>query len=199
MNRRLALIKSCLCLCVSVRLCLSVIDSTIWLIGRINKYWYFLSGNLEFGLEKSWKNHGTFFWNFCGNPEASLHQKYANNNKCMFIIDILALWKKKKNPAVTKTTPPPEDNHSYWNTMTGTNSSIDRLILQQNVEINSNWCFSYDVFSGMKSSTTWNGNAIAQSPRKMSWVQRCFKYQWYAIFNGLSNDHRCNSSFIHHL
>ena len=28
--------------------------------------------------------------------------------------------------------------------------------------------FSYDVFSGMKSSTTWNGNAIAQSPRKKS-------------------------------
>ena len=83
--------------------------------------------------------------------------------------------------------------------MTGTNSSNDRLILRQNVEINSNWYFSYDVFSGMKSSTTWNGNAIAQSPRKMSWVQRYFKYQWYTIFNGLSNDHRCNSSFAHHL
>ena len=52
--------------------------------------------------------------------------------------------------------------------MTGTNSFNDRLILRRNVEINSNWYFSYDVFSGMKSSTTWNGNAIAQSPRKMS-------------------------------
>ena len=52
--------------------------------------------------------------------------------------------------------------------MTGTNSSNDRLILRRNVEMNSNWYFSYDVFSGMKSSTTWNGNAIAQSPRKMS-------------------------------
>ena len=52
--------------------------------------------------------------------------------------------------------------------MTGTNSSNDRLILRRNVEINSNWYFSYDVFSGMKSSTMWNGNAIAQSPRKMS-------------------------------
>ena len=52
--------------------------------------------------------------------------------------------------------------------MTGTNSSNDRLILRRNVEINSNWYFSYEVFSGMKSSTTWNGNAIAQSPRKMS-------------------------------
>ena len=52
--------------------------------------------------------------------------------------------------------------------MTGTNSSNDRLILRRNVEIKSNWYFSYDAFSGMKSSTTWNGNAIAQSPRKMS-------------------------------
>ena len=50
--------------------------------------------------------------------------------------------------------------------MTGTNSSNDRLILCRNVEINSNWYFSYDVFSGIKSSTTWNG--MAQSPRKMS-------------------------------
>ena len=52
--------------------------------------------------------------------------------------------------------------------MTGTNSSNYRLILRKNVEINSNWYFSYDVFSRMKSSTTWNGNAIAQSPIKMS-------------------------------
>ena len=62
----------------------------------------------------------------------------------------------------------PENGDSYLDTMTGTNSSNDRLILRQNVEINSNWYFSYDVFSGMKSSTTLNGNAIAQSPRKMS-------------------------------
>ena len=63
--------------------------------------------------------------------------------------------------------------------MTGTNSSNDRLILRRNVEINSNWYFFYDVFSGMKSSTTWNGNAIAQSPRKMSELKRYFKYQCY--------------------
>ena len=67
---------------------------------------------------------------------------------------------------MTKTTP---DNNCYWDTMTGTNSSNDRLILRQNEEINSNEYFSYNVFSGMmESSTTWNGNAIAQSPRKMS-------------------------------
>ena len=27
---------------------------------------FFLSGNLDFGLEKSSKNHGTFFWSFVG-------------------------------------------------------------------------------------------------------------------------------------
>ena len=75
---------------------------------------------------------------------------------------------KKKNPSQQKLRHLPENDHSYLDTMTGTNSSNDRLILRRNVEINSNWYFSYDVFSGMKSSTTWNGNAIAQSPRKMS-------------------------------
>ena len=62
----------------------------------------------------------------------------------------------------------PENDNSYLDTMTGTNSSNDRLILCRNVEINSNWYFSYDIFSGMEMSTTWNGNAIAQSPRKIS-------------------------------
>ena len=57
----MTLVKSCVCLCVSVRLCLSVIDSTNWYMGCKNKYWYFLSGDLDFGLEKS--------WDFCGNPE----------------------------------------------------------------------------------------------------------------------------------
>ena len=59
--------------------------------------------------------------------------------------------------------------------MTGTYSSNGRLILRRNVEINSNWYFSYDIFSGIKSSTTWNGNAIAQSPRKM--------FEWRDIQN----------------
>ena len=107
--------------------------------------------------------------------------------------------KKKKKSVVAKTTSPIGNDNSYLDTMTGTNSSNDRLILRRNVEINSNWYFSYDVFSGMKSSTTWDGNAIAQSPRKMSELNRHSKYQWYTIFNGLSNDHRYNSSLIHHL
>ena len=52
----------------------------------------------------------------------------------------------------------------------------------------------------MKSSTTWNGGTIAQSTKKNVWVQRHFKYQWYAILMVYSsNDNRCNSSFIHHL
>ena len=81
---------------------------------------------------------------------------------------IMAHMEKKKKFVVTKTTSPTGKWSFLFDTMTGTNSSNDRLILRRNVEINSNWYFSYDVFSGMKSSTTWNGNAIAQSPRKMS-------------------------------
>ena len=68
----------CVSVCVSMHLCLSVIDSTNWYMGRKNKYWYlFLSGNLDFGLENSGKNHGTFFWDFCGNPgkQASILRK----------------------------------------------------------------------------------------------------------------------------
>ena len=38
----------------------------------------------------------------------------------------------------------------------------------------------------MKSSTTWNGNAIGNHQEKCL-VKRYFKYQWYTIFNGLSN------------
>ena len=69
---------------------------------------------------------------------------------------LIIVKKKKKKFAMTKTT-----------IMTGNNSSNDRLVLSQNVKMNSNWYFSHDVFSGIKLSTTWNGNAIAQPPRKM--------------------------------
>ena len=54
--------------------------------------------------------------------------------------------KKKKKSRATL----PENDNSYVDTMTGTNSSNDRLILRRNVEINSNWYFSYDVFSGLE-------------------------------------------------
>ena len=74
--------KSCVSVCVSVCLCLSVIDSTNWCMGRKNKYWYFLSGNMDFGLEKSWKNYGTFFWDFCGNPDTGHINSHGNQNMC---------------------------------------------------------------------------------------------------------------------
>ena len=45
-----------------------------------------------------------------------------------------------------------------------------RKIWKSNVKnifhINYTEYFSYDIFSGIKSSITWNGNVIAQSPRK---------------------------------
>ena len=54
--------------------------------------------------------------------------------------------KKKKKSIVTKTMHLPENDNSYLDTMAGTNSSNDRLVLRQNVEINSNEYFSCDVF-----------------------------------------------------
>ena len=54
--------------------------------------------------------------------------------------------KKKKNPSLQKLRHLPENNHSYLDTMKGTNSSNDRLILRQNVEINSNEYVSCNVF-----------------------------------------------------
>ena len=113
---------------------------------------------------------------------------------------MLSLWlirkKKKKNQAQQKLCHLPENDNSYLDTMTGTNSSNDRLILRRNVEINSNEYFSCDAFfSGMKSSTTWLGNVIAQSPSK-----KCFEFRVIStIYYGLSNGYRCKFSFIHHL
>ena len=54
----------------------------------------------------------------------------------------IIIVKKPQKAAVTKTTPLPEDNYSYWkwkNTITATNSFNDRLIFSQNVQINSEW------------------------------------------------------------
>ena len=62
-------------------------------------------------------------------------------NTCLFI-NILALRlvcnkkkKKKKKSVQTKTKHQPEKDNSYLDTMTGTNSSNNMLILRQNVEI----------------------------------------------------------------
>ena len=54
--------------------------------------------------------------------------------------------KKIKYPAQQKLSHLPENDNSYLDTMTGTNSSSDRLKLRQNMEINSNEYFSCDVF-----------------------------------------------------
>ena len=57
-------------MCVSVCECASV-SFCNWFYNLIHglqkQIFFFLSGNLDFGLEKSWKSHGTFFWDFCGN------------------------------------------------------------------------------------------------------------------------------------
>ena len=81
--------------------------------------------------------------------------------------------------------------------MTSTNSSNDRLlwvILHQNVEINSNWYLTTYF-------REWNRpprgmETPLRNHQKNVRVQRYFKYQWYKIFNGLSNDHRYISSLI---
>ena len=62
--------------------------------------------------------------------------------------------------------------------MTATNSLNDRLIVHQNVEINSNEYFSYDVFSGMKSSNEIVNHVERKRHCAMTKeVQRYFKYQ----------------------
>ena len=54
--------------------------------------------------------------------------------------------KKKKIHRNKKLRHLPENDNFYLDTMTSTNSSNDRLVLRQNVEINSNEYFSSDVF-----------------------------------------------------
>ena len=79
--------------------------------------------------------------------------------------------------------------------MSGTNSSNERLILRQNVEINCNEYFLATYFwGGMNSWTTWYGNVIVQSLRKMA-----LSSVISTIYYGLSNEYRCKFSFIHHL
>ena len=55
-------------------------------------------------------------------------------NTCL-VINILSLWlikkKKKKIPPWQELRHLPENDNSYLDTMTGTNSSYDRLILRQ--------------------------------------------------------------------
>ena len=97
----------------------------------------------------------------------------------------MAHMKKKKNSVVTKTTSSTNDNF-YLDTMTGTNSSNDRLVLRQNVEINSNEYFSATYFFG---------NEIFDH---VAWKRHCaitkknvFEFRVIStIYHGLSNDYR---------
>ena len=83
----------------------------------------------------------------------------------------------------------------YLDNMTGTNSSNDRLILRQNVEINSNEYFLATYFFG---------NEIVDH---VVWKCHCaitkkngFEFRVISpIHYGLSNEYRCKFSFIHHL
>ena len=61
-------------MCVSVCECVSV-SVCNWFYKLIHGpqkqiliFFFVLSGNLDFGLEKSWKNHGTFFLRFLWEP-----------------------------------------------------------------------------------------------------------------------------------
>ena len=91
-------------------------------------------------------------------------------NTCL-IIDILSLW--EKNFIITKTTSPP-GKHSYWDTMTGSNSSNDRLILHQNVEINSYEYSSYDIFLG-----EWNRQPRGMETPLCNYQEKCLWVQGY--------------------
>ena len=96
------------------------------------------------------------------------------------IINILSswlVWKKKKilNLSQQKLRHLPENDNSYLDTMTGTNSSNDRLILRQNVEINPNEYFSSDIFF-----REWNRRprgletSLRNHQEKCLWVQSYF-------------------------
>ena len=59
----------CVCECASMSVC-------NWFYNLIHGpqkqiLVFFWSGNLDFGLEKSWKYHATFFWDFNRNPEGT--------------------------------------------------------------------------------------------------------------------------------
>ena len=79
--------------------------------------------------------------------------------------------------------------------MTGINSSNDRLILHQYVEITSNEYFSYNIFfREWKRRPRGMETPLRNHQEKSFWGERSS-----AIYYGLSNDHQSNSSFIHHL
>ena len=93
----------------------------------------------------------------------------------------MAHTKKKKNPAQQKLRHLSENDNCYLDTMTGTNSSSDRLILRRNVEINSNEYFSCNVFF-----REWNRRprgletSLCNHQVKSVWVQSYFNdLSWF--------------------
>ena len=111
---------------------------------------------------------------------------------------IMAHMKKKKKKILhqQKLRHLPENDNSYLDTMTGSNSSNDRLILHQNVEINSNEYFLATYFFGNEivDHVVWKRHC-AITKKKCLWVSRVIS----TIYCGLSNDYRCKLSFNHHL
>ena len=113
-------------------------------------------------------------------------------NTCLIII-ILSLWLKwkRKKQKICRN----KNENSHLDTLTGTNSSNDRLILRQNVETNSKEYFLATYFFG---------NEIVDH---VIWKRHCaitkknvFEFRVIStIYYGLSNDYRCKFSFIHHL
>ena len=64
----------------------STISSWFWYMGRKNKYWYFFCLEIWILAWRSHgKNHGTFFWDFCGNLVRNKLQWNFNRNLSIFI------------------------------------------------------------------------------------------------------------------
>ena len=72
------------CVCVSVRLCLSVINSTNWYMGRKNKYCFFC---LEIWI-LAWRSHGKIMELFSEIFVGTLNTVWANGTKFEFVKDI---------------------------------------------------------------------------------------------------------------
>ena len=69
----------------------------------------------------------------------------------------------------------PENDNSYLDTMTGTNSFNDRLILRRNVEINSNWYFLMTYFR------EWNRRPRGMETPLRNHQEKCLSLEIFQI------------------
>ena len=121
-------------------------------------------------------------------PKLEILQTAINTCLIIMIINILSLWLVwgKKNPSKKKLSHQPENDNSYLDTMTGTNSSNDRLIscyIASKCGNKFQWIFFMRRnFPGMKSSTTWLGNVIAQSPRKFRDISNTYNIRLIMVY-----------------